>query len=127
MAFVALISLTYSLFGAINQATSPPTLNDCNLWTSTDYFYRAPAVTNLRVIYYSKDHNNILNTQSLTGYCNHSIVYKEYDSFLLSLFGVPRLYLTGPPFSAINYMFPESHSNNYSLFNGDGDTFYDQW
>eukprot|EP01083_Nonionella_stella_P143353 445482_1 len=141
MAFSALITigLTNSLFVAINQATPASTLNGCNLWTSRGFYYRAIAVTNLRVIYYSKDHSNILNPQSLTeihsieqqikswtGYCNYSIVYKETDWDMKSLLDVSPLYLTGPPFSVINYMFPQSLSN-YSLFNGDGATFYEAW
>eukprot|EP01083_Nonionella_stella_P179381 636699_1 len=142
---MAFLAFTFLLLVVIDLAEGF-TIDGLRVLRSTDFYYRAIAATTLRVAYYSHDHSNILNTQTLTeihaieqqiqswaGYHNHSIVYKETNQDIKQHIGLSPLYLEGPPTSALNYMFPRSilangwMTGNISIMTGDGDTFNDQW
>eukprot|EP01084_Bolivina_argentea_P151681 264741_1 len=116
-------------------------------YDSNDFYYRAIAAHKLYVLYYSPDHSNVINDRSLTeiknieqkiktwpGYSNHSLIYKEWHTQMelivsqLKNQSVYPLYCESPPFSPLNFLFPEYYDmESVYLLTGEGDSFYDKY
>eukprot|EP01084_Bolivina_argentea_P068322 124367_1 len=125
---------------SINCLVESVSMHGYELWTNVDFYYRAIAARYLRVLYYTNDHSNILNTETLTeihniekqikswpGYHDHALVYKERDNAIESLFSTTSsLYLESAPSSVINFVFPQNVLE-YMFMNGNGNNINEQW
>eukprot|EP01083_Nonionella_stella_P004306 12442_1 len=120
LALTCLLLAVHVINNAVNAALQS-IINGFNIWTSYDMYYRAVPWATVNILYYSLNHSNILDTDTLNeihafeqqikswpGYHDHSLIYKENSYQYVIANTSSSLYLECPPSSALNYMFPET-------------------